>query len=291
MMRIALLVTLALVACKRGDRAFVPDPTAVPRVLLHEDGVENAYPRLSSDGREVLYQSNRTGKWQIRILELATGIARTLTSEGNNNLPDWSPDDRRIAFVSDRDGNEEIYTMNHDGTGQRRWTFGPGRDIHPYFSPDGTSLLYNAQQGTGSFDVFSLELATGVARQLTDTPQDETCARASPDGAMVFLRNDPHGDDIWLRDAGGAERNLTNTPAVRDGWPTFSPDGSAIYYAAMEAGSFSLYRMRADGTQVERLSTAAANEEDARPFVSRDGKRLVFNRRHPGSIDIVELRI
>jgi TolB protein len=284
----ALVLPLALVACRASAPAPL-DPNFEPRVLLHENGVENAYPRLAADGRSILYQSNRTGIWQLYVLDLASGTSRALTHEGNNTLPDYSPDDQHIAFVSDRDGNEEIYLANADGTGARRLTTNPGRDIHPYFSPDGRTLLYNSQRGTGAFDIHAIDLATGSEQQLTAPREDETCARLAPDGAqLVFLRNDPNADDIWLRDPQGREHNITATPHVRDGWPVFSPDGRRIYYAAMTTGSFSIYRVNLDGSHVERVTTAAANEEDARPFVSRDGTRLVFNRRRGGAIDIVE---
>ncbi len=281
-MRAALLALVCVVGCKRTERS-----APVERVLLHEDGVENAYPRLSNNSRDVLYQSNRSGTWQIYMLDTVTGKSRALTSTGNNNLPDWSPDNRRIAFVSDRDGSEDIYVMNRDGSEQRRLTTNPGRDIHPYFSPDGTTLLYNTQRNEPSFDVFSLDIETGREKQITSTRADETCARYSPDGSqIVMLRNDARSDDVWIVDAHG-ERNLTQTPQVRDGWPTFGTDG-LVYFAAMDGGSFSLYRMHSDGTTREQLTHAARDEEDARPFLARDGSRIVFNRRHDGAIDIVE---
>lgn len=271
---------LLLVACKKS-------PPPEPRVVLHEQGVENAYPRLSADGTQILYQSNRGGNWQLYILDLATSSSRTLTTKGNNNLPDWSPDGARIAFVSDRDGNEEVYLL--EGTTERRLTNNPGRDIHPYFAPDGKSLLFNSERA-GQLDVYSLDLTTGESKQLTATKQDETCARYSADASkIVLLRNDPTADDIWLLE-NGRERNLTNTPQIRDGWPVFGPD-NAVYFGAMDKGSFSIYRARSDGTNKQQLTFAGADEEDARPFVSTDGSRLIFNRRHHGGIDILELRL
>lgn len=280
-----------VIACLAACVAACKRPSGPPqiRVLLHEDGVENAYPRLSNDGREILYQSNRGGAWQLYILDIAAGTSRALTSEGNNNLPDWSPDGARIAFVSDRDGDEEVYIANRDGSDAKRLTINPGRDLHPYFSPHGKALLYNSQRAGTPFDVYELDLATGDERRITATNEDETCARYAPDGRrMIVLRNDARADDVWLLDPSG-ERNVTSTPRVRDGWPTFGPDGRWIYFAGMDGGSFSLYRIRADGSRREQLTTAAPDEEHARPFVSRDGRRVIFNRRRGGAIDILEL--
>jgi TolB protein len=279
-----------LLACHR------PGPEAVPAprrglVLLHEDGVENAYPRLSRDGNELLYQSNRKGHWDVYVLDRRSGSSRALTSGGaNNNLPDWSA--TQLAFVSDRDGNEEIYLADRDGANARRLTNSPGRDIHPYFSPDGKRLLYNSDRG-GSLDVISRNLATGEEHVVSATPDEETCARLSPVGKrIVLLRNNASSDDIWMLDLGsGSASNVTNTPSVRDGWPTWSPDGKWIYFGSMATGPFAIYRVHPDGSSLQQLTAPEADEEDARPFVSSDGKLLVFNRRTKDAIDIVTLSL
>ena len=101
-------------------------------VILHEAGIENAYPRLSADGSRILYQSNRTGKWQLFIMDIATGGQQHITNdEHNNNFVDWCADNAWVAFVSDRDGNEEIYRMRADGSERERLTVHAARDIHP----------------------------------------------------------------------------------------------------------------------------------------------------------------
>src|SRR5690349_11511874 len=62
----------------------------------------------------------------------------------------WSADGTRIVFVSDRDGDEEIYVMNADGTEPKRLTRAPGRDAHPDFSRDGRRILFQSQRGNGT---------------------------------------------------------------------------------------------------------------------------------------------
>jgi Tol biopolymer transport system component len=286
--RIAILLCLA--ACHRASPDAAPTPER-GLVLLHEDGVENAYPRLSRDGKELLYQSNRGGHWDIYVLDRATGTSRALTTGGaNNNLPDWSA--TQLAFVSDRDGNEEIYLADRDGGNARRLTNSPGRDIHPYFSLDGKTLFYNSDR-SGSLDVVSRDLVSGEEHIVSATPDEETCARLSPDGKrIVLLRNNASSDDIWTVDlASGSANNVTNTPAVRDGWPTWSPDGTWIYFGSIASGRFAIDRVRADGARPQQLTAPEEAEEDARPFVSSDGKLLVFNRRSKDAIDIVTLSL
>ena len=71
---------------------------------------------------------------------------------GTYAAPAWSPDGRKIAFVSDRDGNSEIYVMNADGSGQRRLTRNPAYDADPAWSPDGRTIAFvtTATATTGS---------------------------------------------------------------------------------------------------------------------------------------------
>ncbi len=262
--------------------------------MLHEDGVENAYPRLSRDGERILYQSKRTGNWQLFIMDIATKQQTRVTNDAfNNNFVDWSADNAWIAFVSDRDGNEEIYRMRTDGTGLERLTQDPARDIHPYFSPDGKYLLFNSTRGNGSLDVYRMTLGDKHPERITDSPMEETCARYSPDmGHIIFLRNDVRSDDIAIMDMSNAlVTNLTNTPQVTDGWPMYSADGKWIYYSTMSSGPHCVHRVRPDGTGDEAITAAMPSEEDGRAFISSDGRTLIYNKRHGRAIDILSLPV
>jgi Tol biopolymer transport system component len=276
-----------------------PEPPAPPpknlpaqEVLLHEDGVENAYPRVTSDGKSVVYQSNRTGKWQIWRMDLATRGQDRITNDAfDDNFVDLSPDDAWIAFVSNRDGNEELYRMRVDGKKLQRLTDHPQRDIHPYFAPDGKSLLFNSTRDGASLDLYRMTLANRSVERLTDTREDDTCARYSPDmRSIVFLRNDITMDDVMIMDVETKTvTNLTQTPRVIDGWPMWSADGKWIYYSTTKSGAHSIHRVRPDGSGDETLTDAAVGEEDGRAFVARDGRTLVFNKRRGKSIDILSL--
>ena len=71
-----------------------------------------------------------------------SGITRLTNNSNRDESPSFSPDGRRVAFVSDRDGNDEIYAMDADGLGVSRLTDNPSRDSDPSWSPDGRRIAF-----------------------------------------------------------------------------------------------------------------------------------------------------
>ena len=259
------------------------------KIIYRVDGKESAYPRLSKDDTQILYQSNEKGNWQLVIMDISKGThTPVMTDRFNNNFPDWSPDNEWIAFVSDRDGNEEIYIIRSDGSELKRITYDPGRDIHPYFSPDGKSLLFNSTRGNETFDVYRYFIKIEKTERITDFQDDETCARFSPDMKhIVMLKNSQTTDDVVLMNvATSALKNISGTPAINDGWPMFSHDNQWIYYSSFETGNYCIYRIKPDGAGKTKITSAKINEEDARVCVAKDGQWIIYNKRIGSTIEI-----
>lgn len=103
-------------------------------------------------GTTLVYSSNRAGFFNPELYALpARRLTHTKGSDGvlgDDGMPDFSPDGRRIVFTSNRDRQGEIYVMNRDGTGERRLTRAAGDDFLPRFSPDGSQIAYVALPGT-----------------------------------------------------------------------------------------------------------------------------------------------
>ena len=86
--------------------------------------------------------------------------------DDQNLFPSWSPDGGSIVFVSDRDGNFEIYVMNADGSNQRRLTNNPAEDIAPSWSPDGRYIAFASNRG-GSYQIYLMDAAGQHVTPLT----------------------------------------------------------------------------------------------------------------------------
>ncbi|MGZ8503924.1 MAG: alpha/beta fold hydrolase [Flavitalea sp.] len=277
---------------KPGKKTFKNFSDKDAKLLFQEDGIESAYPRWVGGTNRIIFQSNRSGKWQLYQMNRdGTGLKRLTNDHFNNNFVDVSADGKKIAFVSDRDGNEEIYIMDIDGTNIGRLTNDPARDIHPYFSPDSKKLLFNSTRNNAgqNFDIFEMNTDGSGLRLVYGNQNEKTCARYSPDmKSIIFLSGivSERNDEVTLLDlASGNVRNITKSIAA-EGWPVWSGKGDAIIYSSDATGVFRLYSTDTKGTVRKQLSFSKMPYRDARASVHPVTGEIIFNRQEGDTIGI-----
>ena len=207
----------------------------------------------------------------------------------------------QIAFVSQRDGNAEIYVMDADGDNQRRLTNHPDRDWSPSWSPDGKRIAFVSDRdghvhvihGWSTSEIYVMDADGGNQQNLTNNPHDDRSPSWSPDGKRIVFQSDrdndrDHNIEIYVMDADGSNpQNLTNNP-TEDRSPSWSPDGKRIVFSAVRPGHFKnnldityeIYVMDADGGNEQRLTENRNN--DWNPSWSPDGKRIAFQSDRKG---------
>ncbi len=116
------------------------------------------------------------------LLELIDGKS----TPGDVQTPAWSPDGRKLAFVSRRDGNSEIYVINADGSGQENLTRQPASDSHPSWSPDGRKLAFVSRRD-GNSEIYVMNADGSGLRNVTRTPSNDLDPAWSPDGRAIAL--------------------------------------------------------------------------------------------------------
>jgi len=123
-------------------------------------GLVGGAPEFMSDGRLLFHSKGRFSKTvatQISIANINGSNVIQLTNDDTNNFnPKISPDGTQIAYLSNRDGNQEIYVMNVDGSNQTRLTRNRIRDGDPAWSPDGSKVFFTSQNVFGIYDIYKV---------------------------------------------------------------------------------------------------------------------------------------
>ena len=182
----------------------------------------------------------------------------------------------KIAFVSNRTGNKEIYLMDYDGYNVQRLTRNGSINLNPDFSPNGREIIYTSYKRKNP-NLYRRELFTGTEALISARRGVNITGAYSPDGKRIALTMSKDGNsEIYLIDTSGKQlARLTNNQAI-DVSPAWSPDGSHIAFTSDRLGRPQIFVMKADGGDLHRLTTSGAYND--RPRWSPKGDRILYCR-------------
>lgn len=221
------------------DELYLSPPSWSPAGDRYAVGVNSA-----TDSGDILLRWVRGGD----VLNL-TGDA-----EATDGAPDWSPDGVRIAFVSNRNGLNDVYVIGLDEASPRNLTAFRANDLTPSWSPDGAYITF-ASDRTGYSDIYIIRPDGTELRNLTNHWRQDTSPVWSPDGTRIaFVSDRMRFNDIHVLNLEtGAINNLTRY-AANDFAPAWSPDGRQIAFTSTRDGTAAVYVMNADGSDTRRLA-------------------------------------
>jgi len=215
--------------------------------------------------------------------EFARLIAHRAADEMMSQFGEMPLFTSKVVFVSNRDGNEEIYMMDYDGGRQRRITINTWMDVLPSWSRDHEKILFTSYRNNNP-DLILFHLYTGKTEFLS-TRRANYCADWAPDGNRIVYTSTKSGNaELYIRDMDtGREHRLTFNRVI-DTTPNWSPSGREIAFTSARTGTPQIYIMDAEGTNVRRLTTEG-NYHDS-PEWSPDGTRILFVSRIENRFDI-----
>jgi dipeptidyl aminopeptidase/acylaminoacyl peptidase len=265
---------------------------AEPRAMTPDDLTRIRFvsdPQLSPDGSQVAFVATALSEErdeylsQIWVVPAAGGEPRRFTSGPKRDTsPRWSPDGRRLAFVSEREGKKkgQLHVMPADGGEPTRLTDVRHGVKGVAWSPDGTRLAFAARVGGW------------------EEPKDEEeRARSKPARVIDVLKYKSNGvgfvydrpQHLFVVPADGGEARQLTDGDYDDRDPAWSPDGRWLAFAAARhAGrdtdnAADVWRVPADGGEPRRLTATAGPVSS--PAVSPDGRTVTYLG-HPYSRDV-----
>ncbi len=239
-------------------------------------------------------------EWQIFVMN-ADGSGRQRITFGDNEdiTPVWSPDGSRIAYVSKRGENRDIYLVPMPSTTVDPRTVepipvtqNPASDWTEAWSPDGKWISFSSNR-VGYWEIFITTVDGADVVQITDDGMGRLSPVWSPDGQlMAYSGKLGENWDIYTMPAPGTEaaqdaissRHLTFAQG-NDLSPVFSPDGERIVFESNRDGNSEIYVMNVDGTNQRNVSNFPS-ADDHGPVWTPDGKHILFYSSRDGNWDL-----
>jgi Tol biopolymer transport system component len=257
------------IACFATLQERFPDPTFQGWLRLSRVGFNQ------ENNKALVYLDSFKCKSEdfLLYLEKQEGVWKMVDFITLSSLP-TSPHFGRILFETNRDGNQEIYMINSNGSDPTNLTNNPAIDFSPTWSPDRNSIAYNSGIN-GNAEIFIFDLEGMQSINVTNYPAKDWEPDWSPDGSqIVFFTDRDRFSEIYtlLLDTLAIQRLTTSDFYERQ--PVWSPDGNQIAYSSDQDGDWEIYLMDKDGRNVINLTN---NEVfDLGPSWSPDGSMLTF---------------
>ncbi|QPC99107.1 Tol-Pal system beta propeller repeat protein TolB [Qipengyuania soli] len=217
-------------------------------------------------------KDNRTKR--LAIMDSDGANHRFITTGRSTALtPRYSPDYKKLSYLSYIDGNPRIYIYDI-GTGKQTLvTQSTNPTFAPRWSPDGRWILYSMAVN-GNTDIYRVPATGGEPRRLTDTPGIDIGGSYSPDGSKIVFESDRSGtQQCYVMNADGSNQRRISFGGGRCATPEWSPRGDQIAFT--NASSFNISVMTPSGGSVRTLTNGW---QDEAPTWAPNGRIIQFFR-------------
>jgi TolB protein len=210
---------------------------------ISPDGTQMAF----SDNSEETKSASGTPSHDslVYVMPIAGGAPKRLTRIGPSYWHGWSPDGKTLAFVGQRNGDFDVYTIPASGGDETRLTTAKGLDDGPEYSPDGQYIYFNSER-TGHMQIWRMKADGSDQEQVFSDDYNNWFPHISPDGKwMMFLAYEkdvtghPENKDVMLRLMSLSDKKITVLAKLFGGQgtinvPSWSPDSKSVAFVSYQ---------------------------------------------------------
>ncbi len=223
----------------------------------------------------LLFSSDCNGNQDIYILN-GNGKVNLTEKKGINLCPVWSPDGKKIAFLSNRTGNFDVFVLECNGTNQINLSDSPENNSCPSWSPDSSRITYISRVDKGE-SIFIINTdGTGKIQITNGKDWKDTKPLWSPDGSKIAFMSTRRGkNDIYTINPDTMELVKLTGNDLNISDFLWSPDGNFIAFIAKNDKQSDLYIMNSNGTMVTNITNDNGTEYEL--SWSHDSRKIAFS--------------
>lgn len=240
--------------------------TGIPGVF----GTQVTYVTAIGEGEDKLYRlvvADADGENEHVIMESTDPIMS----------PAWSPDSRRIAYVSFEENVSSIFIQTLRTGNRVRVSSRVGINGSPAFSPDGRKLVLTLGGADGNLDIHVMDIATREVTRLTTNRSIDTEGSWSPDGRQIYFTSDRSGGpQIYRVDATGGTPERVTFEGSYNARPRLSPDGKKLAMVHLDRGN---YRIAVLDLERDNLLILSTGDQDESPSFAPNSDTLIYATR------------
>jgi Tol biopolymer transport system component len=290
-------ILLALLSLLVISQAINGQPESMPETCLTDNDSEDRYASYSPNGEMIVFESNRSGDWDIYLMDNEGQAVERLVNNGKTNRrPSWHPNGKEILFESIEDGTVSLRKIKIKRKKEKviKTLLVGGELVFATYSPNGKAIAVSRKDSENKSSIILLNRRGKLIKRVTNNEYRNYYPKWSGDGKelVYFSRKETanEDDEIYrINIATGEELRLTNWPK-HNFCPSWSPDGKRIaYVTSMEETRPEIYTMKTDGSDKTRLTI---NEDgDTLPNWHPIENKILITGYRNGNYEICEITI
>lgn len=232
---------------------------------------------LSPDGKMIAIAAAKSDVANIYLNEINGKIIKKITVSGMNTDPDFSPTGSMIVFVSNVDGDDEIYTYDIKTKEVVQITENTAQDFSPAFSPDGKDIVFVSNMDDPyKWEIYKISLGKKKAKRLTKNDYWDGFPKFSSDGKSIIFSSKRNGsENIYIMSKNGGGEKILYQSDADDNDPLLLD--KTLYFKSNRDGEWEIYRYDLQNEKLFRLTYNSL--PDWNPRLSSDGTKIVIARK------------